>query len=140
MGGGNWCDFKILIAMKKFCLLFVIVVSLLMVSCLKNEDFVTKTIYTGRVVNTQNLPKVNQCLFIAGSTDNYYPATESYVTTYTDANGYFSMTLDYYTSTGLINSGCYRLSLCTRDATYTLNAYPVPLGQEHYDSGTIVIR
>ena len=123
--------------MKKFYLLFIVAASLMMNGCLK-DGISTTTTFTGRVLSSNNTPSANCRITIAHSChrESTYSHSYSYdydvATTYTDANGDFSLTLDCQN----VPNSCFNdkyLFVSTR-------RYPLMgLGQETYDYGTIVI-
>ena len=130
--------------MKKKCLLVIAIASLMMSSCMDDLDFVTKTTYTGHVVNEYNVPLENKKVSIGycdGRNDFYEDDYVEYIATTTNENGDFSLTLDYQTS----NNDYGHFLAIVEGYSYYNNApiyFSIPLvcGKENYDYGTIVIK
>lgn len=114
--------------MKKIYILLIVAASLMMSGCLKDEKFVTKTTYTGYVKNKQNAPISNLRVCIANDWG------DDAVSTYTNASGHFSLTLDYK------NVPAYDYYLYGTEMYLYVGTdkHPLILGQETYDYGTII--
>lgn len=129
--------------MKKNYLLFVVATSFLMCGCLKNEDFISETTYTGRVVNEQNQPIANRKVVVARVIEepSYRPPKfyGEIATAYTDASGNFIFTIDYRTVPSDKTSDHYIIvEPCTSYQAEKLLLKG--LGERSYDYGVIVIK
>lgn len=124
--------------MKKNCLLLIVAASFMMCGCLKDLDISTTTTYTGRVLNANNVPVSNARVAIC----TYYTHSDApeHLTTYTDATGHFSMTLDYRMEPSNIESHFLDYGIVIKKDSKRINLPLAGIGQETYDYGIIILE
>ena len=121
-----------------FLLFFIAATSFLMSSCLKDIDVVTKTTYTGCIVEKgTNNPIVNRRVLICNTSATIFESTT------TNEQGRFSLTLDYAACYGEEIYLCYSGGV-PHSPVYSSSYYYIlqltGIGREKYDYGILEVE